>query len=125
MRLCVVRRERLPRNLLWRVVRERQEDGSVKVRFNEGHGRSAYVCKDLQSVQESIRHKRLNKALKASVPRDVQTTLEKMAREWDKKSDSEKGFLYCEVFGVDGVSSAVEELQLCGGAFWDDFSERD
>lgn len=112
IRQCVITREHLPRSLLWRVVRVRKADGSKVVTFDKGEGRSVYVSKSLESVNESIRKKRLAKALKCHVPHDVQKEIIERATIWDGLSTKEKGLMYCEIYGEEGVSPAVEEVQL-------------
>lgn len=97
---------------MWRVVRVRRPDGTTAVTVGEGEGRSAYVSKDLKSVNESIRRKKLGRALKYGVPADAARELQDRAAAWDRLSAAEKGLLYCEVYGEEGVSSAVEEVQL-------------
>lgn len=101
----------MPKSLLWRLVRVRQPDGTMVVTFNEGNGRSAYVSKDLQSVTSGIKRKKLSKALKMAVPREIQGRLTECAAAWDRVPPAEKGLLFCEVYGEEGISSAVEELQ--------------
>lgn len=111
MRLCVCSRERMSKSLLWRLVRVRQPDGSTIVTFNEGHGRSAYVSKDLKSVTIGLKRKKLSKALKMAVPRDIQRQLIECAAAWDRVPPTEKGLLFCEVYGEEGIFPAVEEVQ--------------
>lgn len=97
---------------MWRVVRVRRADGTTAVTVDEGEGRSAYVSKDLESVKECIRRKKLGRALKHGVSAEVARELHDRAAAWDRLSAAEKGLLYCEVYGEEGVSSAVEEVQL-------------
>lgn len=111
MRLCVISRQRLPKSLLWRVVRVRKADGSTVVTLDEGEGRSAYVSKDLESVTESLRRKRLNKALKAPVPEEIQQRLSDLAASWDRIPAAERGMLFCDVYATDALSAAVDEVQ--------------
>lgn len=111
MRLCVCSRERMPKSLLWRLVRVRQPDGTTIVTFNEGYGRSAYVSKDLESVTTSLKRKKLSRALKMAVPHDIQGRLTECAAAWDRVPPAEKGLLFCEVYGEEGIFPAVEEVQ--------------
>lgn len=113
MRQCVTKRELFPRSLLWRVTRVRNADGTKTVVFGDGNGRSAYVSKDLASVDESIRRKRLGKALKHGIPLEVRKELVEKSREWESMSLEEKGMLYGEVYGQDSVLTAFEEVQMC------------
>ena len=63
-RRCVVCRQLLDRQLLWRVIRDHQ-DG---VLLDRGMGRSAYLCPTETCLDEARRRKRLNKALRCQVP---------------------------------------------------------
>ncbi|CDF39580.1 unnamed protein product [Chondrus crispus] len=112
MRQCVTKRELFPRHLLWRVTRVRNADGTKTVVFGGGNGRSAYVSKDLASVNESVQRKRLARALKHGLPGEVKKELVDKAIEWERMSGEERGLLFGEVFGEDSVLAAVEEVQM-------------
>lgn len=98
------------RSLLWRVVKT-NDNGTTKVVIGEGEGRSAYVQKDLKSVTQSQHKNRLAKALRCKVPRGIYNDLKERAAQWDRLTPTEKGFVHCEAYGVDGVSSCVDEVQ--------------
>lgn len=119
VRFCVVKRERFPRRLLWRVVRVRQEKGLL-VTVGEGEGRSAYVSRDMKSVIESNRKNRMAKALRCSIPPGIFEELKRRAAEWDRLSSGEKGLLFCEVYGEDGVDTAIEEVQGTFSTEWNE-----
>lgn len=112
IRQCVVTREHLPKALLWRVVRVRRADGSKVVAFDAGEGRSVYISRSLRLVRESVRKKRLTRALKCAIPDHVILTLLESAEKWESLPVEEKGLLFCEVYAEEGVSPAVEEVQL-------------
>ncbi|CAN8076797.1 unnamed protein product [Agarophyton chilense] len=111
VRMCVVARERLPRSLLWQIVRAKGADGSYVVKVGRGEGRSAYVSKDYNSVNECLRRKRLSKALRCPVPKNVGEELRTIARKWDTMPLCERGLVFAEVYGAEGVCAAVDEIQ--------------
>ncbi|MCJ2542133.1 YlxR family protein [Thermostichus vulcanus] len=73
LRRCVACRQLFPRSQLWRLVRQFD---SHQVLLEEGMGRSAYLCRQLDCLQAAQRKQRLNKALKASVPDELFQRLE-------------------------------------------------
>ena len=72
LRRCVACRQLLDRRSLWRVIRDHQ-DG---VRVDGGMGRSAYLCKQEECLEEARRRKRLQKALRCQVPDALLATLQ-------------------------------------------------
>ena len=72
LRRCVACRSLLDRQLLWRVVR--LADGSG-LAFDQGEGRSAYLCQRQDCLEEARRRKRLQKALRCPVADSILTTL--------------------------------------------------
>ena len=77
LRRCVACRQLLDRRQLWRVIRDHQ-DG---VLLDEGMGRSAYLCREENCLEEATSRKRLQKALRCQVPDDVLTALEQRLRD--------------------------------------------
>ena len=73
LRRCVTCRQLLDRQQLWRVIRDHQEG----VVLDEGMGRSAYLCPDEACLEEALRRKRLQKALRCQVPNSVEEVLQK------------------------------------------------
>ena len=73
LRRCVACRQLLDRRLLWRVVRD-HKDG---VLLDQGMGRSAYLCTKEACMEEALRRKRLQKALRCQVPNSVVEVLQK------------------------------------------------
>ena len=73
LRRCVTCRQLLDRQQLWRVIRDHQEG----VVLDEGMGRSAYLCPDEACLEEALRRKRLQKALRCQVPNSVVEVLQK------------------------------------------------
>ena len=77
LRRCVACRQLLDRRQLWRVIRDHQ-DG---VLLDKGMGRSAYLCREENCLEEATRRKRLQKALRCQVPDDVLKALEQRLRD--------------------------------------------
>ena len=73
LRRCVTCRQMLDRQQLWRVIRDHQEG----VVLDEGMGRSAYLCPNEACLEEALRRKRLQKALRCQVPNSVVEVLQK------------------------------------------------
>lgn len=111
--MCIITKERLPKSLLWRVVRTRKEDGRFLVKLDKGEGRSAFVSKDSHSVSECLKKNRLGRALRCAVPKHIGEELRRRAVEWDKVSRCDRGFLYAEAYGTDGIWAAIDEVQGC------------
>ena len=73
LRRCVTCRQLLDRQQFWRVIRDHQEG----VVLDEGMGRSAYLCPNEACLEEALRRKRLQKALRCQVPNSVVEVLQK------------------------------------------------
>ncbi|WP_413359668.1 YlxR family protein [Prochlorococcus sp. MIT 1201] len=73
LRCCVTCRQLLDRQQLWRVIRDHQEG----VVLDAGMGRSAYLCPNEVCLEEALRRKRLQKALRCQVPNSVVEVLQK------------------------------------------------
>ena len=73
LRRCVTCRQLLDRQQLWRLIRDHQEG----VVLDEGMGRSAYLCPNEACLEEALRRKRLQKALRCQVPNSVVEVLQK------------------------------------------------
>lgn len=111
MRFCIVTRERMPRELMFRIVRVRDDSGSTQVTLGKGNGRSVYVSKTLESVLQAVRKSRLERSLRCHVPPSVLDDLIKLAQHWNSLPNDSKGLWYCEVFGLDWMPVAVEQMQ--------------
>ncbi|MFM8526414.1 MAG: YlxR family protein [Cyanobacteriota bacterium] len=72
LRRCVSCRELLDRGQLWRVIR--QAAGGLSL--DQGMGRSAYLCRREECLEEARRRKRLQRALRTQVPDTVYASLE-------------------------------------------------
>ncbi|MAR07732.1 MAG: DNA-binding protein [Cyanobium sp. NAT70] len=85
LRRCVACRQLLDRSLLWRVVRD-HKDG---VLLDKGMGRSAYLCTKETCMEEALRRKRLQKALRCQVPDSILAELqERVCREADESAEA-------------------------------------
>lgn len=116
MRMCIVLREKLPRQLMFRVVRTRDDKtGKATVELatpdKPRNGRSAYISKDPAAVENALKKNRIAKALRCRVPQDTQRDLQQVAQLWHRLQNDEKGLLYCEAYGLDGVPTPVEQIQ--------------
>lgn len=72
LRRCVACRERLDRQLLWRVIR--LAEGGIAL--DRGMGRSAYLCPRHSCVEEARRRRRLQRALRCPVTDAILDALE-------------------------------------------------
>lgn len=108
-RRCVAcRRERAPREML-RVVR--RPDGQVTLdEQGKTSGRGAYVCPDPQCVALCLKRRLLEKALKCSVPAEVQAKLRAAVNleECDALPDAAE--LFEEIKGTLGLARRAGEL---------------
>ncbi len=85
LRRCVTCRQLLDRQQLWRVIRDHQEG----VVLDEGMGRSAYLCPNEACLEEALRRKRLQKALRCQVPNSVVEVLQKrLNHSFDSAADA-------------------------------------
>ncbi len=73
LRCCVSCRGLFPRSQLWRVIRLA---GSGGISLDQGMGRSAYLCRRRDCLQQARRKQRFSQALKTSVPSRVYDELE-------------------------------------------------
>ena len=70
MRMCVVTRERFPKNELIRVVKT--PEGSIIVdETGKANGRGAYLKKDKEVFLKARKHKILDRQLEAIVPLEI------------------------------------------------------
>ena len=73
LRRCISCRKLLDRQRMWRVIRD-YKDGIV---LDNGMGRSAYLCRNENCLEEARRRKRLQKALRCQINEDVVKVLQK------------------------------------------------
>lgn len=72
LRRCAACRRLEDRSLLWRVIR-RAEGGVV---LDRGMGRSAYLCRSPDCLEEARKRRRLQRALRCPVPDSVLDSLQ-------------------------------------------------
>jgi len=70
LRKCVVSQERLPKEELIRVVKNKEGEIFVDT-TGKAHGRGAYVKKDASLVKRALKKNALDKAFGAKVPESV------------------------------------------------------
>ncbi|MCJ8278778.1 MAG: YlxR family protein [Rivularia sp. ALOHA_DT_140] len=71
-RRCISCRKVSLKHEFWRIVRVFP---SRKVQLNEGMGRSAYICPNQSCLSVAQKKNKLGRALRASVPETLYTTL--------------------------------------------------
>ena len=64
-RLCISCRQTAHRDTLWRIVRTFP---NRTVSLNDGMGRSAYLCRNQQCLENAQKKNRLGKALRSPIP---------------------------------------------------------
>jgi len=90
MRVCVVSKEKLNRNEMWRVVRCRTSPETpanpYTIRINEGNGRSVYIkpCED--TIRAAIKRNALKRSLRCYIPDEIYDQLLKMAVELNQST---------------------------------------
>ena len=77
MRLCVITKERLPKQELIRVVRTPNQDVIVDV-TGKANGRGAYLKKDLTVFEKAQKNKILDKILEIEVKNEIYEELKKL-----------------------------------------------
>ncbi len=70
-RRCVSCKKLAPKEDLWRVVRLE----NYTVRLDEGQGRSAYICPQLECFQIAHKKNKLSRSLKTYVPPEIYQSL--------------------------------------------------
>ena len=76
MRMCLGCREMMPKLELMRVVRT--PDGSIVLdKTGKVSGRGAYICKNKECFNKSVKSKALSRALEVQVEDDILLALEK------------------------------------------------
>ncbi|MEL7034077.1 MAG: YlxR family protein [Cyanobacteria bacterium J06592_8] len=72
-RRCVACRQVAPKEAFWRVVRVYS---SHQVQLDQGMGRSAYLCRNLECLKAAHKKNRLGRSLKAAIPEEIYQILE-------------------------------------------------
>ena len=79
MRTCIISREKLPKQELIRVVRNKDGDVFVDLTGKQ-NGRGVYLKKDIEVVNKAKNSKLLNKCLECEVPDSVYIELENLLK---------------------------------------------
>lgn len=79
MRTCIVSREKLPKQELVRIVRNKEGEVFVDLTGKQ-NGRGVYLKKDLEVVNKAKSTKVLNKSLECDVPDSVFEELENLLK---------------------------------------------
>ena len=79
MRTCIVSREKLPKQELVRIVRNKEGEVFVDLTGKQ-NGRGVYLKKDLEIVNKAKSTKVLNKSLECDVPDSVFEELENLLK---------------------------------------------
>lgn len=89
-RRCISCRKVAPKHDFWRVVRQ---VGGYSILLNQGIGRSAYICPQVNCLQVAQRKNRLGRALKATVPNEIYDQLWNCLATQSENGDSTINFL--------------------------------
>ena len=76
MRMCIVTKEKYPKNDLIRVVKT--EEGIIVDETGKVNGHGAYLKKDKAVFEKAEKTKILNKVLETEVPKEVYESLNKL-----------------------------------------------
>lgn len=77
MRLCVITKERLPKQELIRIVRTPNEEVIIDL-VGKANGRGAYLKRDLQVFEKAKKSKILDKILEIEVKNEIYEELKKI-----------------------------------------------
>ncbi len=72
-RRCISCRKVAPKEAFWRVIRVHPDQS---IQLDQGMGRSAYICPNVECLKLAQKKNRLGRALRASVPDAIYQTLE-------------------------------------------------
>ena len=68
-RTCIGCREKKEKRNLIRIVKNKKNEFDIDLNYNKD-GRGAYICKNIECLQKIEKGKKLEKALKASIPEE-------------------------------------------------------
>ncbi len=71
-RRCVSCKKLAPKEEFWRVVRSKKSD---TIRLDEGEGRSAYICPEMECLKIAHKKNKLGRSLKVYVPPGIYQAL--------------------------------------------------
>lgn len=79
LRSCVVTKEKLPKNDLLRIVRDKEGKVSIDLTGKAG-GRGAYIKKDIDVLNTAKKKRVLDRALEVSIPEEVYGEIENIIK---------------------------------------------
>lgn len=71
LRTCVVSREKLPKQQLFRIVRTKENKIIIDDERGKSNGRGAYLKKDKEIILRAQKSKVLNRHLQTDIPEDI------------------------------------------------------
>lgn len=79
LRSCIVTKEKLPKQELLRIVKDK--DGNVSVDLTgKSNGRGAYIKKDINVLEEAKKKKVLSRALETEIPEEIYEEIENIIK---------------------------------------------
>ncbi len=75
LRTCVVTHEKLPKEKLIRVVKNKENEVSIDL-IGKQNGRGAYIKKDIEILNKAIKSKALERHLEVAIPDNIYKELE-------------------------------------------------
>lgn len=80
LRKCISCGEMKEKSELIRVVKNKENEISVNL-DGKANGRGAYICKDLNCLENAIKYKKVNRALQMNVPEEIFNKLREEIKE--------------------------------------------
>lgn len=80
LRKCVACQEHFDKKNLLRIVRNKEGIISID-ETGKMNGRGAYICKNIECIQKSIKNRSLNKSLKSNISTEIYQEIEKYVGE--------------------------------------------
>lgn len=79
LRKCVACNEKKNKNELVRIVKKNDETVEIDL-LGKTNGRGAYLCKNLECINKAEESKKLSRALKIEVSKDIYEDLKKLTK---------------------------------------------
>lgn len=77
LRQCIITREKLPKQELIRIVKNKDNEVSVDL-SGKLNGKGAYLKRDIEVIKKAKQNKRLNGALEINIPDEIYDELMKI-----------------------------------------------
>lgn len=77
LRKCVVCNERKPKKELIRIVKANDKDVAIDL-IGKANGRGAYICLNIECINEAEKSKKLSRSLETEVPNVIYEELKKL-----------------------------------------------